>query len=385
MQRPRKFARFSVVRIVSRLRERANLFGEFGTVLGQEHDPNDKPVYIVDVYRAELLFPKKPSSLSEEVERKLFGEHELLATTEVDGFYGKSEPVAAARRGLARAIQWSQLYVCVLDYSNLHCPSCAEGIHFSENRLVEGLPKRYVTDLNEHPTGNIDRTWSYVMAFNRGLVRYLAATASERRRLLRHFNQNPPLKPISGFPRPRVRPNPKLSTLVETLEYGELALVAARGLTKYGLEGLSAMMRASANPDPFVKHAIISVVRQSADSVRKVAPQSRSEQTRKALVRMLVRYLQDEHWDIRAAAVGALHEFKAEPKLVVPALMKLLRDPEPGPRDLAVLALNYYGPKAKRALRSLREYCKTVHESERSMVQYAIRQIETGKTDGVAG
>lgn len=382
MKRSRKFARFSVVRIVSRRGPRARLFGEFGTVIGQEFEEKGKPAYWVDVYRAELFFTTLPGSISEEVERQLFQPHELHATRGVDGFYGKGEPVAAARRDLARAIARGQLYVCELDYPNLRCPSRVEGIHFSENRLVEHLPKRRVTDVREHPTGNIDRSWCYVMAFNRGLVRHLAAIAplgSWQRQFLRQVTPNRlPLKGMSGFPKPYARRNPKFSELLESLQYGELALPAARRLAECGLEGFEAMISAAANRDPFVKLAIIDTVRQSAASLCAAAFGSRAK---KALLQMLLKYLEDEHWDIRSGALGALHEFKAEPELVVPALIKLLGDPECSYG--AVSALGSYGPKAKRALRRLREYYKTAHESERHMVQYALRQIE-GQTDGVA-
>ncbi len=100
------------------------------------------------------------------------------------------------------------------------------------------------------------------------------------------------------------------------------------------------------------------------------------ETVAKTFVPICLAYTRDLDPDVRAQAAIALGWFRREPDLAIPALARLLEDPELFPRSEACEALRDFGPPAKTALPALEKYAERAKgATEREMALEAIARI----------
>lgn len=94
----------------------------------------------------------------------------------------------------------------------------------------------------------------------------------------------------------------------------------------------------------------------------------------KQAVPSLLRQLTNTESYVSLSATAALGQIRAEPKLVVPAMIKALHDPVM--INYAVDCLGNYGPEAKSAVPELLELLKTNNTQVRSQVRAALIRID---------
>ena len=97
-----------------------------------------------------------------------------------------------------------------------------------------------------------------------------------------------------------------------------------------------------------------------------------------AVPALVARLESDEDNRVRASAANALGYIGKEPEVAIPALVKHLRDPDPGTRAQAVLALAKFGTEAKAALSLIRELEGDANQFVREAAAKALEGIDPG-------
>ncbi|MDB6112696.1 MAG: repeat-containing protein, partial [Pedosphaera sp.] len=121
---------------------------------------------------------------------------------------------------------------------------------------------------------------------------------------------------------------------------------AVQGFDALGPQASNAVLRLievfDSDPHPFPQQAVPVILRRIGPSARQAIP-------------ALLRGMTHTNATVRNNAICAIHQIRAEPKVVVPALMKCLNDPDIFVRAQAARALGAMGQDAQPAVPGLLE------------------------------